>query len=77
MAQRSVLVTDVAGRLCHMGEGVLPCAEITRLLEENCFEGYLSLEWEKMWIPELDGPEIAFPGYVDYMKRALCGPETP
>lgn len=55
-------------RLCLMGEGVLPISEVVRVLEENRYQGFLSLEWEKMWVPELDEPEVALPQYVAYMR---------
>jgi len=62
---------DSDNQLCHMGQGTLPCSEITLLLENNGFDGYISLEWEKMWVPSLDEPEIAFPKYIDFMRKAL------
>ena len=65
---------DAANHPCLMGCGVLPCAQIARLLEQNGFDGYVSFEWEKMWLPELDGPEIALPHYIEFMRKALVSP---
>ena len=56
------------GSLCLTGEGILPIREVVNVLENDAYDGYFSLEWEKMWKPELAGPEIAFPQYVGYMK---------
>lgn len=36
-----------------LGDGKLPVGEIVSLLEENGYDGYLSLEWEKEWRPEI------------------------
>ncbi|MCL2056418.1 MAG: sugar phosphate isomerase/epimerase [Oscillospiraceae bacterium] len=51
------------------GEGDMPIGECVSLLKENGYRGYLSLEWEKMWHTEIEGPEIALPQYVKYMGR--------
>lgn len=58
-------------KLCHLGEGLMPLREIIRVLRANGYDGYLSYEWEKMWVPELDDPEIAFPKYIAYMRQLL------
>jgi len=57
---------------CLMGEGILPHQEIYNVLKSGGYNGYLSLEYEKRWHPEIPGPEIAFPQYYNYMK-ALMG----
>lgn len=56
---------------CLMGEGDLPHEQIYDVLKKGGYEGYLSLEWEKRWHPNLPDPEIAFPQYVEYMKRLM------
>lgn len=56
---------------CLMGEGDLPHEQIYSVLKNGGYEGYLSLEWEKRWHPELPDPEIALPQYVEYMKRLM------
>jgi sugar phosphate isomerase/epimerase len=56
--------------VCMMGMGNLPIREIIDLLNDKGYKGYLSLEWEKMWIKELEEPEIAFPQYIDYIHKA-------
>ena len=55
-------------RLCLMGDGTLPLAEFLRTLQAGGYDGYLTLEWEKMWHPYLDEPEVAFPQFVRYMR---------
>jgi hypothetical protein len=44
------------------------------LLVEHGYRGYYSFEWEKVWHPEIEEPEIAFPDFVrtatQYLKEA-------
>ena len=40
-----------------------------KLMTERGYDGYYSLEWEKMWHPEIEEPEVAFPQYVEYMRK--------
>ncbi len=56
---------------CLMGEGVLPLRDIYRMLKDDGYQGYLSLEYEKRWHSEIPEPEIAFPQYVHYMKKLI------
>ena len=57
---------------CLLGEGDVPLAEICTVLKKSDYTGYLSLEWEKKWHPEIAAPEIALPQAVPYL-RALWG----
>ena len=41
--------------------GEFPSLQCLRLLLADGYAGWHSLEWEKMWHPELMGPEIALP----------------
>jgi len=41
------------------GGGEFPAIECLRLLQQIGYDGWYSLEWEKMWHPELEEPEIA------------------
>lgn len=54
-----------------MGDGEFPTADALSLLIGEGYAGWLSLEWEKMWHPEIADPEIAFPIYVQRMHEAL------
>ncbi len=65
---RHVHIKDsIQGQLCNTGEGTLPVAQIVRMLKNDHYEGYLSLEWEKRWHPELRDAEFEFPSYVKMM----------
>lgn len=54
-----------------MGYGDIPICEIVTELKKHAFDGYLSLEWVKRWLPELEEPGIVFSHYINYMKRLL------
>ncbi len=57
--------------LVELGRGAVPTRRMLELLLEAGYTGYLSLEWEKQWHPELSEPEEAFPYHArvlrDYM----------
>jgi len=53
------------------GEGTIPIAEACNVLKDGGYNGYLSFEWEKLWHPEIEEPEVAIPHYADYMRNIL------
>ncbi|MCL2833552.1 MAG: sugar phosphate isomerase/epimerase [Treponema sp.] len=58
-------------QLTNLGKGTTPIAMHVALLSASNYGGYLSLEWEKKWHPELDDCSIAFPEYVELMKKII------
>lgn len=54
--------------LCLVGEGDIPIKEIFNTLKSDGYDGYISLEWEKKWHPELPEPEIAYPAFMEFLK---------
>jgi sugar phosphate isomerase/epimerase len=55
-------------QLCLTGEGEVPLKEIFELLQQNDYKGFLSLEWEKKWHPEIEEPEEALPQFVSALQ---------
>lgn len=53
------------------GYGEIPFSELIEELRKLKFDGYLSLEWVKRWLPELEEPGIVFSHYLNYMKRLI------
>jgi sugar phosphate isomerase/epimerase len=51
------------------GGGEFPIDRFVRLLKESGYDGWLSLEWEKMWHPELEDPEVALPLFARKMRE--------
>lgn len=54
---------------CLLGEGDVPLREICTLLKGRGYDGYLSLEWEKKWHPEIAEPEIALPQAIPHLRK--------
>lgn len=67
----SRLTGDDEYEYCLGGEGDVPLAEMVKLLKEGGYDGYLTLEWEKKWHPEIPEPETALPAYAQYMKKLI------
>jgi fatty-acyl-CoA synthase len=54
-----------------LGEGCVPLEDVLRGLEQVEYDGFISMEWEKKWHPELAEPEIALPQHLAWVKGAL------
>ncbi len=52
-----------------LGKGEVPIFEAVSLLSKGGYKGYYSFEWEKMWHPEIEEPEIALADYPIVMKK--------
>jgi sugar phosphate isomerase/epimerase len=52
-----------------LGKGEVPIFEAIDLLVKNHYKGYFSFEWEKLWNPEIEAPELAFADYAVAMKK--------
>lgn len=52
-----------------MGKGEVPIFEAIDVLRQGGYKGYYSFEWEKLWHPEIDEPEIALADYPKAMHR--------
>ena len=59
-------------QLTLLEQGEVPVREAIKLLKEAGYEGYLSVEWEKKWHPEIEEPEIAFPQHADLLRQYLA-----
>lgn len=54
-----------------MGEGDLPVNEFMRALRSINYEGYVSLEWLKQYMPELSDAGVVFPHFVNFMSEYI------
>ena len=52
-----------------IGEGTLPIADMMNALRSVNYEGFISLEWDPMWMPEIDDIEVILPHFVNYMSQ--------
>lgn len=53
----------------RIAQGEVPIFEMIDALIQGGYEGYYSFEWEKMWHPELEEPELAIADYALEMKE--------
>ncbi len=53
------------------GRGQVPVKRQVAALAGMDYTGSYSFEWEKVWHPELEEPEIAFPDYARVMREYL------
>jgi hypothetical protein len=49
----------------------VPVKDTVAVLAKNGYKGYYCFEWEKVWHPEIEEPEVSFPHYADQMRRYL------
>lgn len=54
---------------CLPGRGEVPLGTIIRTLTGDGYDGWVSFEWEKRWVPSIEGPEIALPAFVEYVDQ--------
>ena len=58
--------------LVPLGDGDVPVRESLDALRAHGYDGWLTVEWEKRWHPELAEPELALPHELKAL-RALLG----
>lgn len=56
-------------RYTFLGRGEVPIFEAIDCLSKGGYKGYYSFEWEKLWHPEIEEPELAFADYARVMKQ--------
>ena len=65
---------DDGWRLVLLGEGEVQVREMLGLLTAGGYRGWISVEWEKRWHPEIEEPEVALPQHLDRLNSWLDGP---
>lgn len=66
---KDAIAKDGKEQYMLLGEGEAPVKEALSVLRKSNFQGYYSFEWEKMWHPEIQEPEIAIPHFAQQIKR--------
>ena len=59
--------TDDGVAYCLMGEGTLPIDDMVAALRSVNYSGYVCLEWDPVWCPEIDDIEIVFAQFAGFM----------
>ena len=52
-----------------VGQGETPIGDAVKLLANGNYKGFYSFEWEKLWHPEIEEPEIAIAAYPKQMQE--------
>lgn len=60
---KDAIVSDSGEKYTLLGEGNAPVKEALHALKSGGYTGYYSFEWEKLWHPEIQEPEIAIPHF--------------
>lgn len=63
-------------RFVLLGNGEVPVGALIDRLAARGYAGYISVDWEKMWHPEIAGPEIALPQFAATLRRYIAGAES-
>ena len=58
-------------QLVLLGEGEVPVRQQLDALSRHGYDGWVSVEWEKKWHPELPEPEVALPQHMAVLKEML------
>ena len=58
-------------QLVLLGQGEVPVREMLGLLRGDGYEGWISVEWEKRWHPEIPEPEVALPQHLSVLTAWL------
>ena len=58
-------------QLVPAGEGEVPIAESLAALRVAGYDGWVSVEWEKRWHPELAEPEVALPQHEKFLRALI------
>ena len=59
-------------QLVLLGEGDIPVRDGLRLLKHSGYDGFISVEWEKKWHPEIAEPEEAFPRHLSVLREYMA-----
>ena len=54
------------------GTGTVPVRETVRVLVAGGYRGYYNFEWEKLWHPEIEEPDIAIPHFARVIREYLA-----
>jgi sugar phosphate isomerase/epimerase len=66
-------------QLTLLGQGEVPVREMLDLLDRGGYQGWISVEWEKRWHPEIEDPELALPQHIELLRawqREVRGAEA-
>ncbi len=68
---KDYVVCNGVVRYTEPGKGLVPICQVVEDLVKAGYDNYVSVEWEKLWHPELEDPDTMIPRYVDYIRRCV------
>lgn len=76
---RHVHVTDAirhgnGWKFVAMGEGELPVQGLIDCLRARNYDGYIAVDYQKMWHAYLDEPEVALPQQIEVLRHYIESP---
>jgi sugar phosphate isomerase/epimerase len=54
------------------GTGSVPVRQIVQVLAAGGYRGYYGFEWEKLWHPDIEEPEVAIPHFAKVIREYLA-----
>jgi fatty-acyl-CoA synthase len=63
---------DDGWQLVLLGEGEVPVRDMLSLLSAGGYRGWVSVEWEKRWHPEIAEPEVALPQHLAVLNSWMA-----
>jgi len=54
------------------GTGSVPVRQIVQVLAAGGYRGYYGFEWEKLWHPDIEDPEVAIPHFAKVIRKYLA-----
>ena len=60
---------SLGATLCPLGEGDVPVEKFLTRLRGIGYNGYVTFEWEKAWLPNITPPEESLPAAVKKLKE--------
>ncbi len=59
-------------QLVLLGDGEVPVKQAMQVWAQHGYDGYVCVEWEKKWHPEIPDPEVAFPQHARVLLQYLA-----
>ncbi len=63
-------------QLVLLGKGEVPVRQMLDLLDAGGYQGWVSVEWEKRWHPEIEEPDIALPQHLAVLRQWASTPNV-
>jgi sugar phosphate isomerase/epimerase len=66
---KDAMIGPLGANYCKLGEGDVPVEKFITRLRGIGYEGWVSVEWEKAWLPNIAEPEEILPDAITKLKR--------